>query len=192
MDKVLLVTNSVVVQDNTGIRERSSGTSFCESVGRGFEPRPPHVSTASADCAHRRVKRSGRRATPVPPHGRDTRRSAVPALLYLLDALCDPATVREAIVKFAAGMGDDGAVPVPASLAGGRLLRFHQFTAMERRCSSSASGSDDSLTQHRLGGSPSVGEANGDGLSYTGGSGALMRPCPNRPRPSRPPHPHPF
>jgi hypothetical protein len=42
MDKVLLVTNSVVVQDNTGIRERSSGTSFCESVGRGFEPRPPH------------------------------------------------------------------------------------------------------------------------------------------------------
>jgi hypothetical protein len=38
MDKVLLVTNSVVVQDNTGIRERSSGTSFCESISRGFEP----------------------------------------------------------------------------------------------------------------------------------------------------------
>jgi hypothetical protein len=41
MDKVLLVTNSVVVQDNTGIRERSSGTSFCESVGSRLEPARP-------------------------------------------------------------------------------------------------------------------------------------------------------
>jgi hypothetical protein len=45
MDKVLLITNSVVVQDNTGIREWSSGTSFCESVGRGFEPARPTVKS---------------------------------------------------------------------------------------------------------------------------------------------------
>jgi hypothetical protein len=44
MDKVLLATNSVVVQDNTGIRERSSGTSFCESEGWGFESLRAHAA----------------------------------------------------------------------------------------------------------------------------------------------------
>jgi hypothetical protein len=40
--QVLISANSIRAQDSFGIRRQSSRMSFCESVGRGFEPRPPH------------------------------------------------------------------------------------------------------------------------------------------------------